>query len=459
MKYFIFIILVFSSLTFSQQSNTILVVGDSLIGRNEKGEMIREVIGHVVLNQGKVRITCDRAIQFLSKNNAELIGNVVATQENITITTPKGFYYGNQKRAESISGIMLDDKKVILTAKSGEYFFDEDMAHFVDSVKLYDTTTTLTSNEMIYFQKENRMISMGNVQVVDNENVIKADSLEYHRYTKITFAFNNVSISNSVNNLIIYGDHLEDYDLESKTIIDKNPLLIQFDTTFVTSVDSVSGDTIQTATEDTLLIKSMFMEAWRDTINKFIAIDSVRILRKSFASKNDYTLYLRNENKILTYKAKANDVAPVLWYDNSQLSGDSVAIFLTENKIKSLEVYRNAFILSQSLLYPQRFDQIAGEKVIIDFAEQGIDKTDVFGNVLSIYYMYEQDEPNGLTKSSSQTASIRFEDKKVSEVRLYGSPMSEFHPENMVTGKETSFVLPQYVFFEDRPVKQDFLIK
>jgi len=64
---------------------------------NDNGESVREVHGHVIINQGAVRITCDKAVQYLSRNEVELIGNVVVTQDSIIIKTERGFYYGNTK--------------------------------------------------------------------------------------------------------------------------------------------------------------------------------------------------------------------------------------------------------------------------------------------------------------------------------------------------------------------------
>ncbi len=58
-----------SALLAQPKTETIKVIGDSLIGRVENGESIREVIGNVVMTQGDVRITCDKAIQNLTKNN------------------------------------------------------------------------------------------------------------------------------------------------------------------------------------------------------------------------------------------------------------------------------------------------------------------------------------------------------------------------------------------------------
>ncbi len=456
----IFFFSIFYTAIFAQRQNEIItVVGEKMIGKYVDGETIREVYGNVILTQGDVRITCNQAVQYISRNDAELIGDVVVKQDSITITTDKGFYYGDERKAESQSGVKLDDKKVILTAKVGEYFFDRHKAFFKDSVKLYDTTSTLTSNELTYFQNEDRMIAVGTVEINDGENIIYADSLEHFRNKRITFATDNVKIAGSKNNTVIYGDHLEDYANKFYTLIDKNPLLVQVDTSYVLQPDTLEGsrDSIVVTKLDSLIIKAEKMESFRDTLNNFIAQDSVRIVRGNFASVNDYTIYFKNEEKIVTNKVSSHSAQPILWNDNSQLTGDSVTIFIRESKIKMLDVDRSAFILSQNELYNNRFDQISGDRIILSFDDNGISKSEIFGSVFSIYYLYENDKPNGLTKSSSKDAVIKFADKKVNEVRLYGAPASEYYPEVQVKGNELSFTLPRYAQYNNRPTIEKLL--
>jgi lipopolysaccharide export system protein LptA len=449
-------ILIFSVTVCYPQDEMITVLGDSLVGKIFQGEMIREVYGDVVLTQGNVVITCNKAIQFISRNDAELIGNVIVKQDSLTIFTDEAFYYGDEKKAESFTGVKLDDRKVILTADSGEYYFNEDVAFFRNNVKLYDTTTTLTSDLLTYFRNENRAVAVDNVEIVDPENKIEADSLEHFRDTRITFADNNVKITSLTNNVVIFGNHLEDYSQRYYTIVEEDPLMIQVDTSYTTEMDSITGNTTSIQL-DTLIIRAVIMEAYRDTANIFIATDSVKIIRGNFASKNDHTVYYREDEKIVTHKISEERPQPVLWYENTQLTGDSIIIFLRENKIKMLEVNDNAFILSQDEIYIKRYDQISGDRVFIHFYDGRISSTEVFGNVRSIYFLYEDDFPNGLTKSSSQSATINFADSKVDEVRLYGSPTSEYYPENMVEGRELTYTLPQYNLFLNRPGKKELL--
>lgn len=442
----LFFIILINNIIFSQEGNEpIVITGDSLVGKMIDGESIREVYGNVIITQGNVRITCDKAIQYIYRNDAHLLGNVVVTENEVTILTDEGYYYGNNKIAFSDKGLILNDGKVILTAQVGQYYFNEDIAHFLTNVKLYDTTSTLTSEILYYYQKENKAVALKNVKIVDADNIILADSLTHYRNIRETFADGNVSITSLSNNVIIFGGHLEDYYQRSYTLIENDPLLVQVDT-------SDSGII------DTLVINSEKMEAFRDSSkNIFIAKDSVKIVRGEFASNNNYTIYDRNEETLITYVNPRTSYSPVLWNEGTQLSGDSIFIQLKENKIETVEVYRGAFLLSQNEFYSNRHDQISGQNVIMNFEDSEIKSVEVTGGVLSIYYTYEGNDKNGLTKSSSQSAKIIFEEKKVTEVKLYGTPASEFYPENLVEGKEMTFLLPLYIYHSNRPKKEDLI--
>jgi hypothetical protein len=199
------------------------------------------------------------------------------------------------------------------------------------------------------------------------------------------------------------------------------------------------------------------MEGIRDTTTIFKAIDSVKIIRGAFASVNDFTLYLRTDEKIIIEKMSEEGKRPILWYENSQLTGDSITVYLEENEIKSLVVSSNAFMLSQSKTYPERFDQTSSKNMQMYFENSDIKRAVFERSVYSIYYMFEDEEPTGLTKSSAKAATIMFIDNEVSEVRLYGSPTSEYHPENKVIGIERTFTLPKFVFYKNRPVKEALL--
>jgi hypothetical protein len=209
---------------------------------------------------------------------------------------------------------------------------------------------------------------------------------------------------------------------------------------------------------DTLIIKSETMQSWRDTINLFEARDSVKIWRGTFASVNDYCIYKKSQEKIITYRRKEIDMQPVLWNEETQLTGDSITIFLKDNEVQALEIIKTAFVLSPNENYQKRFNQISGDNLIMYFDHGDIGRVEVKGSVYNVYYMYtDEQKPNGLTQSSADSAALNFKNKKIDKVRLYGSPKSDYYPENLVAGKELNFDLPRFKLVKDRPKKKDLL--
>ncbi len=435
--------------------NTIQVKGDSLVGRNINGKIIREVYNNVVITQGDMVITCDKAVQFISDNNVELIGNVIIKQDSITIETNRGFYFGDDKRTSTDEKLKLYDGDMTLTAGRGKYSFDKHIAFFKDNVTLTDTASTLTSDSLLYFKDDKRMVAMGNVKIIDSTNTIYSDSLNYFRTNKNTIADFNVVLKNKTDNTVVFGGHLENYPKRNYSIVSDNPILLQIDTTFEKADNKITGKTII----DTLIISAKILEAFRDSSDMYIVKDSVKILRGNFASVNDKTLYYRKDKKLITTVNKKSNRQPVLWYENTQITGDSINIKIKNNKIDLMFVDKNVFVISQNDIYKDRFDQTSGDSLYSFFKLGKLYKTNIYGNVYSIYYQYDNDKKNGLSKSSSKLATMNFDKKRIKEIRLYGTPNTEFHPERLVKGKEADFVLPNYVPFKKRPEKKELLEK
>lgn len=433
-------ILIFSGSAAAQNGETVTVVGDSLLGRNINGESVREVYGNVSITQGNVHITCNKAIQYLSRNSAELIGNVILVQDTITVRTNSGYYNGNEKSAFSDSDVSLEDGHMLLNAKHGYYYTEEQRAYFYGNVRLKDSTSDMRADRLNYYDEENKAVAAGNVSVSDTSAVLFADSLIHHRNEKVTLGFNNVRVYNRKNNLSIFGNELTDSSKTSYTKISGNPLLVQI-------------DTADSGRIDTLFIAARLMESFGRDQDKLIATDSVKIVRGDFASLNGISILYRSEDRIFTYQREQDPLQPILWSGDSQLAGDTVNIYLKKNNLDWIDIRGNAFMLSSNPGFKLRYDQISGKNVKMYFGEHGLDKMDVLGNVLSIYYLYEDESPNGLIKSSAENAKVFFDSSRVSDVRMYQSVVSEYYPDNLVDGKEKDFTLPSFRIFEGRPDK------
>lgn len=426
---------------FSQDK--VVIVGDSFVGKKIGEYSLREFIGNVVITQRNVKITCDRAIQNLTLEQIELLGSVVITQDTVQIFTDRGFYYEKEGKAFSEKGILMQDGSSELTADTGYYYVELNEAVFGGNVKIIDSVKTLLSDRLFYFDENDSSVAVGNVIFSDTSTVIYSDSLIFKNKTNYAHAIGNTKILNEENSTIVYADELFNYGNIKYALLKGRPLMIKVDST--------------AAAYDTLYISSDIMETYYDSTALLIAKDSVLLKRGEFSSVNGLTLYYRGEDKIVTYKLNDEAPQPVLWHENSQLTGDSVFVYLKGSTLDSIEVSNKAILISEKPNFNFRYDQISGGNLVLKFEEGKLSRTKVKGNVLSIYYLYEEDEPNGLIKSSAKYAEIIFEENKVIKVNMSGTPVSEYHPENLVRGNEKEFTLPLFRILGVRPTVKEII--
>jgi len=406
----------------AQQRSLVRVLGaDQLVGRSVGDMQLRELIGNVRLQQDNVYITCDRAVQNMSRNAVELIGSVVIRQDTLTLKTDRGHYNGENGVASSRQGVYLNDGHVTLTAQRGTYATESKMAEFLNDVTIEDTAATITSRRMHYLR--------------DSALVIAWDSV------RIRFKGENVRI---------LADSVRHYPDEQRSEFFHDPVLWQIDTTFVRR--TVSGE-IDSLALDTLNIAADYMKALRDTANIFLSQGDVSIVRAQLAARAATALFLRSDSLIHL----SGD--PILWYGENQITGDSITAFLSDNKLRELDVVGSAFSISRSkpaesdTLYPPgRFDQTRGKRIRMHFADSKPERIRVEQTAISLYYLYEEGALNGVRRESSDLIIISFDDGVVDEIRSIKGVEGSYFPEQYVNGKESSYNLDGFAWIENRPV-------
>ena len=388
------------------QAGKVIVLdhADSLVGTVINDQQAQELIGHVAITQDNVKISCDHAIRFLQMGVYTLLGHVRVIEDSLTMTAPRGTYYRDDRRAEAFDNVHLDDGKTQLSAGYGQYFVNERRANFTS-----------------------------NVVVVDSASIVTADSLTYFRDARRSIAVGNVKIYHPPDNLTITGGHLVHDANRNYSRITVNPVLIQLDT-------SSSGRT------DTLQVRSTIMESFRDSTRLLVATDSVRIVRADLAGLAGSARFYTQGDSILLRQA------PVIWYQRTQVVGDSINVYLRKRKLHRLTVMGDAFAISKSdSLHTERFDQITGDLMRLFFIEQGLERIDVEFHAISVYHLYEDSLANGLNKTSGDRIIMFFADGKVRSIKIVGGVEGQYFPENMVKGREKEYEIPGFNWREDRP--------
>lgn len=396
------------------QSEKLIVIenADSLVARVIENEQARELIGNVRFSQERVRVSCDKAVQFTQSGNVQLAGNVVIIDDSVTMQFPRGMYYRNERRAVAHDSVRLYDGRMTLTARYGDYLIEPKRAFFRRDVVAKDNESTLYADSMTYFRSESRTVAHGRVRIESHED-----------------------------NVTIKGGHFEAFQSESYNRMTQRPILVQFDTSAAT------GEI------DTLVVRSKVMESYGDTVRRLVATDSVEMIRTEMSAVAGKAQFFTSGDSILLRKA------PVIWYESTQISGDSINIYLEKRKLRLVHVMGSCMAISRSdSLGLVRYDQLTGEEMFLRFGQDGMESIDVNDRAISVYHLYEDSLANGLNKTSGDRIVLEWDQKKLSSIRIYGGVEGDYFPENMVLGREKDFALPGFAWRDHKPVlrRSDF---
>jgi hypothetical protein len=199
---------------------------------------------------------------------------------------------------------------------------------------------------------------------------------------------------------------------------------------------------------DTLFIDSDKMESFRDKPEKYIATDSVKVIRSDFLASSQIAYYFRDASGKGGVMSLAGE--PAVWKEEMQVTGDSIFAYFRD-EIDSMYVNKSAFALKSHIGFNDRFDQISGVFMFITFKENNIDYIRVDTNAASIYYSFENDEPGGANKANGEIITLFFGNKQVEKVKIVGLPKGTFMPEGLLNTSELRLL--GFRIRNDKPVR------
>jgi hypothetical protein len=276
--------------------------------------------------------------------------------------------------------------------------------------------------------------------VEDTASTLTADELTYYREEQKSIADGNVRVVNKENSIAITGNHFENYKQQKYSRMTGQPEVVQTDT---------SSD----GTIDTLIVKSRFMESYQDSLERLIATDSVSMTRNGFSAEAGISVFYTAADSITLRKS------PVVWYtpkkfDDNQVSGDSIFIKLKKRRLETVYVRGSAFAISRAdSQHTDRFNQLTGQEIIMQFASNKLQQMDVDQTATSVYYLFDENKPNGLNKTSGDHITFTFSDGKIDQIKVAGGVEGKYFPEKMVNKQEKEYNLPGFNWRESHPGK------
>lgn len=397
----------------SSNEPIILQNADSLVGFNSS-EPYRNYIGNVRFTQGEVKVSSDFAKHFIEQNKAIMRGGVRLDQKSLSLFSERVDYNGNSKIAESKSRLKLIDGSVVLEADSGLYYFEPRIAEF-----------------------------SGNISVEDDTTLIFSDFLLHHRKDAYSLAEGNAAVFEKYAGAFLVAGRIENIPAKNFSAAYSNPKLFRLDSAF--RDDEFVGF-------DTLAVSSDTMYSFRGKEKKYIFDKNVVFAQNDLFAQCDSSVYFGDIGLIKLFKA------PILWYENSQITADSIMVYFSKNSLDSIIANGNALSVSKSMeKYSDRIDQISGNDIIIKMKNSNISFLESIGKARSLYFMYTEDEfGDGLIKHSADRIEVDFSDDDIEDINWLNNVTGEMYPEKQVYNKEKEFNLTKFDGIKAIPKKAQF---
>lgn len=425
----------------SFKHNNAIMHCDSAYHFSNKDRM--NAFGKIKITQGdSITITGENLTYFGLKNQAEIKGNVVLIDKYITLKTKQISYNLNSNIALYHSyGEIIDAEKTI-KSQQGEYHADMHNFIFKDSVTVvakdyniltnkmhYNTNSEITyffgpsfliyQNKTIYCEngwhntKTNISQFQENAYITSESYLLKGDSLYYNRNSGYGKVMKNVELSDTIDNITVFGGFGEYFEEKEIMEITKKPLL------------QIPNK------KDTLFMHAdKFISQQKNKQQKIIAYNKVKFFKKNLQGKCDSLSYNFTDSIVEMFKS------PILWSGELQITSDSIKFLVNNGNIRHLFLRSNPMIISieDSLDY----NQVKGKEMKAYFIENKIVKMNIEGNGQSIFILADEktNEKIGLKYTECTNLTLYFEDNKLDLINYAAKPKSITIPYKDVIEKE-----------------------
>ncbi len=391
--------------------------------------------GAVHLKQGMTDLHSDEATEYSETEDILFVGNVRITERGDTLTADRVRYNKRTKTGVALGNVHLSDGSVVVSAPSATYFADEKRAVFEEGVTLADSASVLTSRRGAYWSDEKRAEFYEDVRLTGDRTYLEADSITFFREDEISIARGDVFIerlpdstdvappSDRVHSFL-FGEHAFNDNQAVVSRISGNPLLVRFRT------DSTG------AMVDTLVVSAERLEtARRDSLERMTASGAVRIWQPSFSAVGDSIVYEQSRAGITPPHEESRMYrGPAAWFQEAQVTGDTLRITGRSGGVDTLFVVGNAFVARRDTA-TNRISQLKGRAMRGEFKRDTLRTLFVQPNAQAIYFMRDKD--SGQTKGAVRASSDRlvFDMKgngELRDIRFFGGVEGQMYDKDLI---------------------------
>ncbi|TAD86494.1 MAG: hypothetical protein EAY75_08070 [Bacteroidetes bacterium] len=435
-----------------RQGGTLFYADSAVVNQLTK---VVEAFGNVHVNDGDTMNTYANYMRYTGANKlAYLKGNVkMVDNKDGIITTQELWYDLNASMANYKTGGRVVNQKTVLTSTGATYYgATKDVVFrkkvvlnapgysiYTDSLQYNSIseqatfiapTTIINNNRKIYTSKGYYDLKTGTAvfanrpKIVDSTSSITADDIRFDDKEGIGQFKGNVVFNDTANGISILSNELFANNKKNAILATEKPLMIiqqDGDSLYIAADTLYSGRITDMPKSRTIpVITDTLGKAWvapdllgkDSSMNRFFeAWNNVRIFSDSVQAKADSLFYGGIDSAFRLFKK------PVIWSADSQISGDTIYLFTSNQKPQRMFAFFNSFIVNK--VGAHQYNQVKGNTVNALFKEGYIDYVRTKGRAETVYYA--QDENNGfvgMNRATSDAVDMFFNNRKPERVKF-----------------------------------------
>lgn len=386
-----------------EQGDTLFVYGDYLFyDGNTQVAYLRE---NVRMENGQVTLFTDSLnYERIPNIGYYFEGGLIVDSLN-QLSSFYGQYSPETKLAVFNDSVQVENPDFTLYSDTLHYDTESKVATILGPSVIVSDSGTIHTSRGWYDTVNNTSLLLDQSQVESGEKILIGDSIFYNRGTGMGEVYGNMSLIDTAQHVTLQGEYGYYNEQTGYAFATDSARFLEYsqgDTLFL------HADTLQMVTVD-----SVYREIKAYYGVRFYRIDMQGVCDSMQFNTRDSVLYMYTE--------------PVLWNEQYQLYGDTIAIYMNDSTIEYAHVIQFAFAAQH--VDSSYYNQLKGNDLKAYFEGQAVHQIDVAGNAESIFYPLEKDGAKvGMNETKSGFLTIWVKDNKLDKLKIWPSPVGSMTP-------------------------------
>lgn len=386
-----------------EQGDTLFVYGDYLFyDGNTQVAYLRE---NVRMENGQVTLFTDSLnYERIPNIGYYFEGGLIVDSLN-QLSSFYGQYSPETKLAVFNDSVQVENPDFTLYSDTLHYDTESKVATILGPSVIVSDSGTIHTSRGWYDTVNNASLLLDQSQVESGEKILIGDSIFYNRDTGMGEVYGNMSLVDTAQHVTLQGEYGYYNEQTGYAFATDSARFLEYsqgDTLFL------HADTLQMVTVD-----SVYREIKAYYGVRFYRTDMQGVCDSMQFNTRDSVLYMYTE--------------PVLWNEQYQLYGDTIAIYMNDSTIEYAHVIQFAFAAQH--VDSSYYNQLKGNDLKAYFEGQAVHQIDVAGNAESIFYPLEKDGAKvGMNETKSGFLTIWVKDNKLDKLKIWPSPVGSMTP-------------------------------